>query len=74
MKTSMNLEDHDLSTPRPLDRPLPLDPEARARAHQHGLYRPDTEKDACGVGFVASARGECSHRIISLALSVLENL
>jgi glutamate synthase (NADPH/NADH) large chain len=55
-------------TPRPLDR------EARSRARAHGLYRPDTEKDACGVGFVASSRGECSHRIIALALSVLENL
>ncbi|MFN7699607.1 MAG: glutamate synthase large subunit [Deltaproteobacteria bacterium] len=55
-------------------RALPLDADARTRAEREGLYRPDTEKDACGVGFVASARGECSHRIISLALSVLENL
>jgi glutamate synthase domain-containing protein 2/glutamate synthase domain-containing protein 1/glutamate synthase domain-containing protein 3 len=56
----------------PAARPLPtID---RERAAREGLYRPDTEKDACGVGFVASTRGETSHRIIALALSVLENL
>jgi glutamate synthase domain-containing protein 2/glutamate synthase domain-containing protein 1/glutamate synthase domain-containing protein 3 len=69
MKASTKVEETQLErTPRPLDR------EARSRAQQLGLYRPDTEKDACGVGFVASSRGECSHRIIALALSVLENL
>jgi glutamate synthase domain-containing protein 2/glutamate synthase domain-containing protein 1/glutamate synthase domain-containing protein 3 len=61
-------------TPGPLARALPLGPEVRERAVREGLYRPDTEHDACGVGFVASARGETSHRIIALALSVLENL
>ncbi|MBN8611476.1 MAG: glutamate synthase large subunit [Deltaproteobacteria bacterium] len=57
-----------------LPRSQPLDAQARLRASREGLYRPETEKDACGVGFVASSRGECSHRIIRLALSVLENL
>ena len=30
----------------------------------HGLYRPDTERDSCGVGFVAHIKGERSHQII----------
>jgi glutamate synthase domain-containing protein 2/glutamate synthase domain-containing protein 1/glutamate synthase domain-containing protein 3 len=46
----------------------------RERAHAEGLYDPATEKDNCGVGFVASYTGEVSHRIIELALSVLSNL
>jgi glutamate synthase (NADPH/NADH) large chain len=29
-----------------------------------GLYRPENEKDACGVGFVAHIKGERSHRIV----------
>ena len=28
---------------------------------QHGLYNPDAEHDACGVGFVAHIKGEKSH-------------
>jgi len=30
-----------------------------------GLYSPDNEKDACGVGFVANIKGERSHRIVA---------
>ncbi len=29
-----------------------------------GLYRPELEKDACGVGFVAHIKGERSHQIV----------
>ena len=29
-----------------------------------GLYRPDQERDSCGVGFVAHIKGERSHQII----------
>lgn len=29
-----------------------------------GLYSPDYEKDACGVGFVAHIKGERSHQIV----------
>jgi glutamate synthase (NADPH/NADH) large chain len=39
-----------------------------------GLYRPDFEKDACGIGFVAHIRGEKSHRTIQDALTMLENM
>jgi glutamate synthase (NADPH/NADH) large chain len=39
-----------------------------------GLYRPDLEHDACGIGLVASIKGERSHGIIRKGIQVLENL
>jgi glutamate synthase (NADPH) large chain len=39
-----------------------------------GLYHPSTEHDACGMGLVASIRGEKSHEIIRKGLEVLINL
>jgi len=39
-----------------------------------GLYDPRNEHDACGIGFVASIRGEKSHDIIRKGLEVLINL
>ena len=39
-----------------------------------GLYSPEWEHDACGVGFVANIKGEKSHSIIENALGVLRNL
>jgi glutamate synthase domain-containing protein 2/glutamate synthase domain-containing protein 1/glutamate synthase domain-containing protein 3 len=39
-----------------------------------GLYHPRNEHDACGIGFVASIRGEKSHGIIRKGLEVLINL
>ena len=41
---------------------------------QHGLYSPDCEHDACGVGFVAHIKGLKSHDIVKNALKILENL
>jgi glutamate synthase domain-containing protein 2/glutamate synthase domain-containing protein 1/glutamate synthase domain-containing protein 3 len=41
---------------------------------QRGLYRPEHEHDACGVGVVANVRGERSHTIIEQGLEVLVNL
>jgi glutamate synthase domain-containing protein 2/glutamate synthase domain-containing protein 1/glutamate synthase domain-containing protein 3 len=38
------------------------------------LYRPEFEHDACGVGFVASTRGECSNRVLRLGLNSICNL
>jgi len=31
---------------------------------RHGMYDPDTEKDSCGVGFVANIKGVPSHQIM----------
>ncbi|RXZ81459.1 glutamate synthase large subunit [Paenibacillaceae bacterium] len=41
---------------------------------KQGLYDPQFEKDACGMGFVANIRGIKSHEIIKQALTVLENM
>ena len=39
-----------------------------------GLYHPRNEHDACGMGLVASIRGDKSHEIIRKGLEVLINL
>ena len=39
-----------------------------------GLYDPEQEHDACGVGFVAHIKGVKSHSIIEKAVNVLKNL
>lgn len=41
---------------------------------KQGLYDPQFEHDACGVGFVCQIDGTPGHRIISQGLEVLENL
>ena len=40
----------------------------------HGLYDPQFEHDACGVGFVAHIKGHKSHAIIENGLDILKNL
>jgi glutamate synthase (NADPH/NADH) large chain len=44
------------------------------RLRRQGLYDPDFEHDACGVGFVANIAGVKSHEIIQKGLRVLQNL
>ncbi len=39
-----------------------------------GLYSPDFEHDACGIGFVANIKSHKSHQIVSDALTILENM
>ncbi|WP_414650935.1 glutamate synthase-related protein [Eoetvoesiella sp.] len=39
-----------------------------------GLYNPQNEHDACGVGFVAHIKGVKTHSIIQQGLKILENL
>jgi glutamate synthase domain-containing protein 1 len=39
-----------------------------------GLFSPEREYDACGIGMVVNIRGERSHRVVEQALTVLENL
>jgi glutamate synthase (ferredoxin) len=39
-----------------------------------GLYDPQHEHDACGVGFVVDIKGRKSHTIVQKALQVLKNL
>jgi len=42
--------------------------------HEGGLYDPQFEHDACGVGFVANIKGVKSHQIILQGLQVLVNM
>lgn len=39
-----------------------------------GLYQEEFEFDSCGVGFVANIKGIKSHKIVSDALTMLENM
>jgi glutamate synthase (NADPH) large chain len=39
-----------------------------------GLYSPEHEHDACGVGFVAHIKGLKAHAIVAQGLKILENL
>src|SRR6267154_4845588 len=41
---------------------------------KQGMYDPQYERDACGLGFVASVKGTKSHDIVVQALQVLLNL
>ena len=41
---------------------------------QQGLYYPQYEKDACGVGFVCDVKGRASNTIIKQSLEVLNRL
>ncbi|HOW27313.1 MAG TPA: glutamate synthase large subunit [Elusimicrobiota bacterium] len=46
----------------------------RRRPDKQGLYDPQFEHDACGVGFVADLKGRRSNDIVRKALTVLSNL
>lgn len=39
-----------------------------------GLYNPDYEKDACGVGFTCHIKGQASHKIVSDCRNLLCNM
>src|ERR1700683_4661286 len=41
---------------------------------KQGLYVPQFEHDACGVGFVVNMKGRTSHQLVSDALKILVNL
>ncbi|MCM3127727.1 glutamate synthase large subunit [Paenibacillus provencensis] len=41
---------------------------------KQGLYDPQFEKDACGMGFVANIKGVPSHDIVSQSLTMLSNM
>ncbi len=41
---------------------------------KQGLYDPQFEHDACGVGFIAHLKGKKSHEIVASGLQILNNL
>ena len=44
----------------------------RERLAREGMYRPEFESDACGVGLVAATDGRASHRVVSAAIDALK--
>ena len=48
----------------------PLTPE-HARLAAEGMYHPDLESDACGVGLVAATDGKASRRVVEAAIEAL---
>ncbi|KAL1932347.1 hypothetical protein VTP01DRAFT_9403 [Rhizomucor pusillus] len=47
---------------------------AQAIPAAQGLYNPEFEKDACGVGFMVHVKGQRSHKILSDASNILCNM
>ena len=43
----------------------------RAYLAEHGMYRPEFEGDACGVGLVAATDGKSSRRVVQSAIDAL---
>ncbi|WP_336966721.1 glutamate synthase large subunit [Sphingobium aquiterrae] len=52
--------------------PYVATPEERARMAAEGMYRPDLESDACGVGLVAATDGKPSRRVVASAIDALK--
>ena len=47
---------------------------SRGLPKSQGLYNPENEHDACGIGFLANIKGKKSHSIVKQGLQILENL
>lgn len=47
------------------------DPNTNGLPAAQGLFSPEFEKDACGVGFVCHVKGKPSHKIVSDAKALL---
>ena len=50
----------------------PLKIKQRQHLAEHGMYRPDMESDACGVGLVAATDGQASRRVVQSAIDALK--
>ena len=44
------------------------------KAIKKGVYNPDAEHDACGIGFVANIKNIKTNNIVQDGLSILKNL
>ena len=53
-------------------RPSRASAEERERIAREGMYRPDFEGDACGVGLVAATDGKPSRRVVAAAIDALK--
>lgn len=50
----------------------PIDTAERDRLAREGMYRPEFEGDACGVGMVAATDGQPSRRVVQSAIDALK--
>ncbi|MES2288707.1 MAG: glutamate synthase large subunit [Pseudomonadota bacterium] len=44
----------------------------RTHFAEHGMYRPDMESDACGVGLIAATDGRASRRVVASGIEALK--
>ena len=44
----------------------------RAYLAEHGMYRPEFETDACGVGMIAATDGQPSRRVVRAGIEALK--
>ena len=58
----------------PLGNTMTTQLNTQIRPVAQGMYDPQNEHDACGVGFVAHIKGKKSHEIVAQGLKILENL
>ena len=86
--TSEHAPQPDHETERPADAALPSDTAESELAQdpknpfnrfaqrpgERGLYRPDQERDACGLAVISTLRGTPGHDIVEHALTALRNL
>ena len=49
-------------------------PQAAGMPAKQGLYNPQYEHDACGVGFIARTDGQRTHGVLKHALTALKSL
>src|SRR2546428_514003 len=56
------------------DQPCQRAPARTVPPPQQGLYDPQFEHDACGVGFVVNVKGKKSHELVMQGLQILLNL
>src|SRR5438105_2225708 len=57
-----------------LKRPWLFNQTQMNRPGPKGLYDPAFEHDSCGVGFLCQIKGKASHKIVTDALQMLENM
>ena len=51
--------------------PFTVSDAERARIAETGMYRPDMESDACGVGLIAATDGRPSRRVVVAGIEAL---
>ena len=52
--------------------PFTVSAAERARIAEFGMYRPDLESDACGVGLIAATDGKPSRRVVIAGIEALK--